>query len=137
MGNSNGAKTFYVEEKVKVMESLILKAEPIISSLISKIREFQDLLFGAGSITQLPEEKPKFMNRKSSNKSFAMEKLEYTSSYISSTPVGRSNSNDRQNSSRGMKGGRQRSFSNEDQLEEVRKNPKFKINVRNVLGIRH
>ena len=34
-------KAFYVEESVKILEGIIMKADPILSELVSKVKQFE------------------------------------------------------------------------------------------------
>ncbi len=36
----HGNKTYYVEESVKILENIIMKADPIITELASKVKQF-------------------------------------------------------------------------------------------------
>lgn len=40
IGESNN-KTYYVEESVKILENIIMKADPILSELASKVKQFE------------------------------------------------------------------------------------------------
>ena len=35
------SKTYYVEESVKIIENIIMKADPILSELASKVKQFE------------------------------------------------------------------------------------------------
>lgn len=36
-------KTYYVEESVKILENIIMKADPILSELASKVKQFEKI----------------------------------------------------------------------------------------------
>lgn len=41
--DASGNKTYYVEESVKILENIILKADPILSELASKVKQFEKI----------------------------------------------------------------------------------------------
>ena len=95
-------KTYYVEESVKILRDIINRADPILTELASKIKQFERV----ASLSY--DEREKFLIER------------YGESHLQE-----------------QKSQLKVSFHSEKEIEDLKKNPVFKMNVRNALGLRH